>query len=37
MAALHSRSVAMKVFHPDIDTAVFYVVTTFCAVLMLAL
>lgn len=32
-----SRSVAMKVFHPDIDTAVFYAVTVFCAVLLMAL
>ncbi|MFY9328665.1 MAG: hypothetical protein WAO76_11715 [Georgfuchsia sp.] len=30
-------SVAMKAIHPDIDTAVFYAVTVFCAMLMLAL
>jgi hypothetical protein len=28
---------AMQIIHPDIDTAVFYVITTFCAILMLAL
>jgi len=27
----------MKTIHPDIDTAVFYAVTAFCAILMLAL
>lgn len=31
------RSPVMKAFHPDIDTAVFYAVTGFCALLMLAL
>ena len=28
---------AMQIIHPDIDTAVFFVITTFCAILMLAL
>lgn len=28
---------AMKALHPDIDTAVFYAVTVFCAVLLMAL
>jgi hypothetical protein len=37
MATLHLRSVAMNVFPTDIDTAVFYAVTSFCVVLMLAL
>ncbi|CAG4882485.1 protein of unknown function [Georgfuchsia toluolica] len=32
-----SRSVVMKIIHPDVDTAVFYAVTVFCAVLMLAM
>jgi hypothetical protein len=27
----------MKTLHPDVDTVVFYTVTTFCAVLMFAL